>query len=139
MRPEDVNAEIIVADDARGPGRGPVTTLRLSWRRADPLAVRLSIASRPDHPSLPSGEWVVLRDALRRGLHEPTGPGDVRMEPEADGQVSLRLVREGRSTWAVVAAGPVRVFLDRTEALVAIGDERSEDAVDTLIEALLRA
>lgn len=139
MRPEDVNAEIIVADDARGSGRGPVTTLRLSWRRPDPLAVRLSIASRPDHPSLPSGEWFVLRDSLRRGLHEPTGQGDVRMEPEGGDQVSLQLVRDGRSTWAVVATGPVREFLDRTEALVAAGDERSQEAVDTLIEALLRA
>jgi hypothetical protein len=120
--------------------RGKRTVLRLGWRVADPLAVGLELTSTPDHPALPRGTWVVLRDFLRYGLEEPTGDGEVRISPDVEaGVVSIRLARLGRPAWVRVPAETVRQFLDETEALVASGEESSEDALDALIRALLRA
>jgi hypothetical protein len=120
--------------------RGKRTVLRLGWRVADPLAVGLELTSTPDHPALPRGTWVVLRDFLRYGLEEPTGDGEVRISPDVEaGAVSIRLARLGRPAWVRVPAETVRQFLDETEALVASGEESSEDALDALIRALLRA
>jgi hypothetical protein len=120
--------------------RGKRTVLRLGWRVADPLAVGLELSSTPDHPALPRGSWVVLRDFLRYGLEEATGDGEVRISPDVEaGVVSIRLARLGRPAWVRVPAETVRQFLDETEALVASGEESSEDALDALIRALLRA
>jgi hypothetical protein len=150
VAPEDVAVEIDVDDpgpagvpSARRPGssrRVTRTMLRLDWRRRDPLAVQLLITSTPDHPSLPRGRWVVLRDFLRYGLEEPTGDGAVRISPDvATGRVSIRLARDGRPAWISVPCSVVRQFLDDTEAIVPSGEESSEAALDALIRALLRA
>jgi Streptomyces sporulation and cell division protein, SsgA len=147
---EDVAVEIDVDDPgpagvpgARRPDshrRDKRTILRLSWRRRDPLAVELQLTSTPDHPALPRGRWVVLRDFLRYGLEEPTGDGEVRISPKlAEGAVSIRLARDGRPAWVQVASNTVRQFLDDTEAILPSGEESSEAALDALIEALLRA
>src|ERR1700710_3237888 len=72
------------------------TVLRLTWDSADPLAVRLTLTSTPDHPALPRGHWIVLRDFLRYGLEEPTGDGAVRISPDSERQkVSIRLAPAG--------------------------------------------
>jgi hypothetical protein len=120
--------------------RGKRTVLRLGWRVADPLAVGLELTSTPDHPALPRGTWVVLRDFLRYGLEEPTGDGEVRISPETDeGSVSIRLARDGRPAWVKVPTETVRTFLDETEAILPSGEESSEEALDALIAALLKA
>ena len=94
----------------------------------------------PDHPALPRGRWVVLRDFLRYGIEEPTGDGEVRISPEIDGGVvSIRLARDGRPAWVQVPGSKVREFLDATEAILPSGEESSEEALDALIEALLQA
>ena len=147
---EDVVVDIDV-DDPGPPGvpgaRRPEshrrikrTILRLSWRRADPLAVELVLTSTPDHPALPRGHWVVLRDFLRYGLEEATGDGEVRLRPEVGNEVvSIRLARNGRPAWVQVPGGKLRQFLDATEAILPSGEESSEEVLDALIEALLRA
>lgn len=149
------------------------TVLRLSWQQDDPLAVRLQLISTPDHPALPRGSWVVLRDFLRYGLEEATGDGEVRISPltpgrdiapghepatgsdgtsagttdgdgtsagdSTQGVVAIRLARDGRPAWVQVPCASVRDFLDRTEVVTPSGEESSEEALDALIKALLRA
>jgi hypothetical protein len=135
---QDEVAAQVVLDDGRLTGRGHMTMLRLSWQPADPLAVALTLTAEPDHPSLPRGEWVILRDFLRYGLEEPTGDGEVRMRP--DGQLDrlwFELERPGRAACVSVPRELVRGFLDRTEAVIPTGAEGSATAIDALIERLL--
>jgi hypothetical protein len=137
-------ADVVVADvvvqGSGASGRGRVTVLRLSWRRADPLAVELALHAQPDHPALPRGQWVVLRDFLRYGLDEPTGDGAVRIRPDGDGdRVWLELARGARPCRVTVPRRALAEFLDATERLVPAGEERSEEAVDALLERLLQA
>ncbi len=132
-----VTAEVVVADRHLS-GRGRITLLRLNWSTEDPLAVHLQLSATPDHPSLPRGTWVVLRDFLRYGLEEPTGDGEVRIRPHAvRDRIRLDLSRDCGSYWVTVPAAVVRSFLDATESLVPTGEERNDEALDALIDRLL--
>ena len=137
---EDEVAAEAVLDDGRLTGRGLTTLLTLRWHPDDPLAVSLTITAVPDHPSLPRGEWVILRDFLRYGLEEPTGDGEVRMRPDAQlDRIWFELARPGRAASVSVARDIVRGFLDRTDAIVPSGEERSVDALDALLARLLES
>jgi len=128
----------VVIEDAGHTGRGRLTVLRFLWERADPLAVRLRLSAQPDHPALPRGSWVVLRDFLRYGLEEPTGDGDVRLRPdELRDRLWLELERFGRPACVSVPRERVQAFLDRTEDQVPCGEERSAAAVEALLARLL--
>ena len=112
-------------------GRGHRTVLRLVWSPDDPLAVRLLLTAQPDHPALPRGEWVVLRDFLRYGLSEPTGDGEVRIRPdELRDRVWFELSRPGRAACVSVPREVARGFLDRTDAA-------TPHCVDAAVDALL--
>jgi hypothetical protein len=114
--------------------------LTLSWRRVDPMAVNIIVRSTPDHPALPRGSWVVLRDFLRYGLEEPTGDGAVRIQPDGlTGRVLIRLARTGRPAWISAPSSVVRSFLDQTDALDPSGEERSAQAIDAVISRLLQS
>jgi hypothetical protein len=128
----------VVLSDAGLSGRGRLTVLRLSWSPADPLAVALTLTAQPDHPALPRGSWVVLRDFVRYGLEEPTGDGEVRIRPdEVRDRVWFELARPGRAACVSVPRDTARAFLDATEQHVRCGEERSADAVDALLARLL--
>lgn len=129
-----VTAIAVVGGPAAGAGRRVI--LRFSWRRADPLAVVIDIETRPDHPALPRGSWVVLRDFLRYGLTQATGDGDVRIAPCDEG-VEMTLARSQRPCVVVVPNGTLDAFLHRTEDDVPIGEERSEALLDDLVGRLL--
>ncbi|MDP9239791.1 MAG: SsgA family sporulation/cell division regulator [Actinomycetota bacterium] len=132
-----VTVEVVITDRHLS-GRGRTCSLRLDWLAADPLAVHLVLAAAPDHPSLPRGTWVVLRDFLRYGLEEPTGDGAVRIAPAPSrDRVRLDLARDCGDCWVTVAARVLRDFLDETEALVASGGERGDEELDALIARLL--
>ncbi len=121
----------------RRPGER-ITVLTMSWRRDDPLAVYLTVRSTPDHPALPHGSWVVLRDFLRYGLEEATGDGAVRLQPDPYHQrVHLRLARTGRPAWISAPSSVVSAFLDQTDQLDPTGEERSADAVEAVLSRLL--
>jgi hypothetical protein len=112
--------------------------LRLTWSPADALTVGLELTAQPDHPSLPRGEWVILRDFLRYGLDEPTGDGRVRIRPDEQlDRVWLELERPGRAASVSVPRPLVRAFLDRTDEVVPHGEERSDEAIDELLSRLL--
>ena len=133
----EVVAQVVIADGGVS-GRGRMTVLRFGWHPSDPLAVSLLLTAHPDHPALPRGSWTVLRDFLHYGLEEPTGDGEVRIRPDdARDRVWLELDRLGRPACVSVPRVTVRAFLERTEEQVASGDERSDAAVDALLERLL--
>lgn len=136
---ELITAEVVIADGG-STGRGRRTVLRLVWSPDDPLAVRLELTAQPDHPALPRGEWVVLRDFLRYGLDESTGDGEVRIRPDdLRDRVWFELARPGRAACVSVPRDIARDFLDRTEQCVRCGDERSDGAIDALLDRLLRS
>ena len=115
-----------------------MTILRLTWHPKDPLAVTLTLTAQPDHPSLPRGEWVILRDFLRYGLEEPTGDGFVRIRPDSSlDRVWFELERPGRAACVSVPRPMVAEFLTRTEEVVPFGEERSQSAIDALLARLL--
>lgn len=132
-----VTVEVVI-DDRGSTGRGRITILTLLWRPEDPLAVELLLLAQPDHPALPRGRWVVLRDFLRYGLDEPTGDGAVRIRPDpARDRVQLELERPGRAATVSVPRATVLAFLEQTERAVPSGTERSGDAIDALLARLL--
>ena len=149
----DVVVDVVVSRAAPTPGlrtdepppppqpRRPgelITVLSLGWSTGDPMAVHLTVRSSPDHPALPRGSWVVLRDFLRYGLEEPTGDGAVRIQPDMHAQrVQLRLARTGRPAWISAPCSVVRGFLDQTDRLDPTGEQRSADAIDAVIARLL--
>jgi len=134
---DEVAAEVVL-DDGGLSGRGRTTVLRLLWHPADPLAVLLTLTAQPDHPSLPQGEWVILRDFLRYGLEEATGDGTVRIRPDDQlDRVWFELERPGRAACVSVPKPLVTEFLTRTEHVVPFGEERSQDAIDALLNRLL--
>jgi hypothetical protein len=134
-----ISVEVVI-DDGGSTGRGRMTVLTLLWRPDDPLAVELLLTAQPDHPALPRGRWVVLRDFLRYGLDEPTGDGEVRIRPDDErDRVWLELARPGRAACVSVPRSTARDFLERTEAAVPSGSERSERAIDELLARLLGA
>jgi hypothetical protein len=101
--------------------------------------VAMTLISRPDHPALPRGRWVMLRDFLRYGLEEPTGDGDVRIVPDTrNGSVWMALNRGDRQSGVRVEVEPLRAFLEATEKILPAGEERPEQELDQVIAALLR-
>ena len=132
----DVTTEVVV--DGGCSGQRHRTVLRLQWRAADPLAVSLLLLAEPDHPALPRGRWAVLRDFLRYGMDHATGDGAVRIRPDTGHTgVLLDLHHAGRVSTVTVPRPTLVDFLDATEAIVPAGEERSDAALDALIERLL--
>jgi hypothetical protein len=132
--PSPITAEVVISDDGQT-GRGRRTVLSLVWSAQDPLAVELVLTAQPDHPALPRGRWVVLRDFLRYGLSEPTGDGEVRIRPdELRDRVWFELARPGRAACVSVPREVARDFLDRTDAETPSG---VDEALDALLERLL--
>ncbi|HEV7209262.1 MAG TPA: SsgA family sporulation/cell division regulator [Mycobacteriales bacterium] len=142
-----VRLDLIVAGAESGRGRRIM--LRMQWEPADPLGVALFVSASPDHPALPRGQWVVLRDFLRYGMDEATGDGDVRVRPDRPDPTNpasarepliwLELARSGRPCCVGVPVGLLARFLDETEKVIPVGEERSEALVDEFINRLLNS
>lgn len=113
------------------------TILRLEWLRRDPLAVSLRLIREPAHPALVSGQWHMLRDFLRYGIEAPTGDGNVRLGPGERDTVVIDLRGEPGQARVSVPAEVIRQFLEASEQVVPAGAERSDEAIDALLEQLL--
>jgi hypothetical protein len=131
-----VSARVVV-NDGGGKSSRHRTVLALSWDDSDPLAVRIVLSTEPDHPSLPRGEWVMLRDFLRYGCSEPTGDGAVRIRPDGVNRILLALQDDTKTFEVRVPAATLTGFLDETERAVPTGREAGEEVLDELIRRLL--
>ncbi len=142
---ETVTREIVLGGGERA-GRAPQSVLRLSWSAADPLAVVLVVAAKPEHPSLLRGRWVVLRDRLRdvlAGIHRATGReldggagGHVQVTASG-GRITLTLRAVPLPCVVTVPADPIRAFLAETDAIVPPGRERCDSALEAEISRML--
>jgi hypothetical protein len=141
-----VTREIVLGGGQRA-GRAPLSVLRLSWSAADPLAVVLVVAAKPEHPSLLRGRWVVLRDRFREVLagtepdratgRELDGAGGHVQVTAAGSRVTLTLRAVPLPCVITVPAEPIRAFLAETEAIVPAGRERCQSALEAEISRML--
>jgi hypothetical protein len=122
--------------DLIGPeGLEPVEA-ELRYDALDPYAVTV-VFSRDGREVV----WVFGRDLLIRGLHEPTGAGDVQVFPSvgADGHAVVLLELRNPKSHALVQARSCDVlsFLAHTTRAVWPGEETDHLRVDDAITALL--
>ena len=143
----DISAELGLG--LVGPERTIVPlTAGLSYRSADPYAVRMAFDIGTDKPV----EWILGRELLAAGLQASEGLGDVRAWPSA-GSCDPDVVAMGGGTGSAilniamsspygqaqfeVSAKAIEDFLERTYQLVAIGQESAHLDFDAELTDLL--
>ncbi|MER5883849.1 SsgA family sporulation/cell division regulator [Streptomyces sp. NPDC001941] len=112
--------------------------VELRYETRDPYAVRMTFHLPGDAPVT----WAFGRELLLDGINAPSGEGDVHIgpiEPEGLSDIGIRLqVGSDRALFRASAA-PLVAFLDRTDKLVPLGEERTlGDFEGNLEEALGR-
>ncbi len=125
-----VQLRLVVADADAVP-----LPVSLRYSAADPYAVRAVFSG--DGMEV---EWVFARDLLRRGLSAPIGDGDDHVWPSwGTGRELLMISLTSPDGQAVLEAGAedVRVFLDRTAAVVPDGEESLYLDLDAAVARLL--
>ncbi|KIF03290.1 regulator [Streptomyces sp. RSD-27] len=112
--------------------------VELRYDARDPYAVRLTFHLPGDAPVT----WAFGRELLLDGINRPCGDGDVHIAPTEPGELSdvhIRLQVGGERALFRAGAAPLVAFLDRTDRLVPLGQERSiGDFEETLDEELGR-
>lgn len=106
----------LVVDDVSCP-----LPVSLRYSASDPYAVHMIFTGDVDDI-----EWMFSRDLLRTGLSTPTGDGDVHVWPSwGTGRELLMISLTSPDGQAVLQldADDVRLFLDRTAAVVPYGEE----------------
>ncbi|MDH2388243.1 SsgA family sporulation/cell division regulator [Streptomyces sp. HNM0663] len=113
--------------------------VELCYGTEDPYAVRMTFHLPGDAPVT----WAFGRELLLDGVNAPSGRGDVHIAPLDHGEsgvlrdVTIRLqVGEDRALFRVGAA-PLVAFLDRTDALVPLGQEWALSDFEGHLEAAL--
>ncbi|MFG2193685.1 SsgA family sporulation/cell division regulator [Streptomyces sp. NPDC048639] len=112
-------------------------TAVLSYRREDPLAIRICF---PPRASLAGSDvaWVFGRDLLAAGLDGPAGEGDVHVRPFGDDLTVLEFHASVGTAMVRMETADLRRFLQRSYLLVPAGSEGSHWDVDGELAALLR-
>ncbi|WP_431035127.1 SsgA family sporulation/cell division regulator [Streptomyces sp. P6-2-1] len=104
--------------------------VELRYEAADPYAVRLTFHLPGDAPV----SWTFGRELLADGIDEACGDGDVRVSPvepeplldvEGPGELHIRLQVGTDQALFRVGMAPIVAFLDRTDRLVPLGEERA--------------
>lgn len=112
--------------------------VELGYETRDPFAVRMTFHLPGDAPVT----WAFGRELLVDGINGPSGDGDVHITPtgpEDLSDVSIRLQVGADRALFRSSAPPLVAFLDRTDKLVPLGQERTlGDFEDHLEEALGR-
>ncbi|MFC5801235.1 SsgA family sporulation/cell division regulator [Streptomyces formicae] len=112
--------------------------VELRYETGDPYAVRMTFHLPGDAPVT----WAFGRELLLDGINAPSGDGDVHIaptEPAGLSDVSIRLQVGADRALFRAGAAPLVAFLDRTDKLVPLGQERTlGDFEDHLEEALGR-
>lgn len=107
----------------------------LRYDPADPLAVTLAIGTDCDDPVL----WVFARDLLADGIREPSGEGDITIEPASDldsRELRITLATDCLAT-LLAPRDQVFEFLLETFTVVPTGSEFDVIDFDAEISALL--
>jgi hypothetical protein len=111
--------------------------VELRYGTEDPYAVRMTFHLPGDAPVT----WTFSRDLLLDGIVGPSGDGDVHiapMGPEELSDLGIRLQVGSERALFQVSAAPVVAFLDRTDRLVPLGQERAFGDFDTALDTALR-
>ncbi|GAA2486765.1 SsgA family sporulation/cell division regulator [Streptomyces gobitricini] len=112
--------------------------VELGYETRDPFAVRMTFHLPGDAPVT----WAFGRELLLDGINGPSGDGDVHISPtglEDLSDVSIRLQVGADRALFRSSAPPLVAFLDRTDKLVPLGQERTlGDFEEHLEEALGR-
>ncbi|MFI5756108.1 SsgA family sporulation/cell division regulator [Streptomyces sp. NPDC051569] len=112
--------------------------VELHYEMGDPYAVRMTFHLPGDAPVT----WTFGRELLLDGINTPSGDGDVHIAPTAPEDLSdvhIRLQVGDDHALFRVSAAPLVAFLDRTDRLVPLGQERTlGDFEGNLEEALGR-
>ncbi|MFC5907469.1 SsgA family sporulation/cell division regulator [Streptacidiphilus monticola] len=116
------------------------TDVQLSYDAADPFAVSLTFHLPGDPPVT----WVFGRELLLDGISRPSGEGDVRIAPvpgpDADFcDVDIKLCSPGGAAVLRSPAVPLIAFLGRTDRVLPMGQEHTEDSLDRKLEEILGA
>ncbi len=109
--------------------------VELRYETCDPYAVRLTFHLPGDAPVT----WAFGRELLVDGVIRPSGDGDVRITPaEPDAfEVLIRLQVGCDQALFRSGAAPLVAFLDRTDKLVPLGQERSLADFETHLDEAL--
>ncbi|GGU27389.1 SsgA family sporulation/cell division regulator [Streptomyces lavendofoliae] len=112
--------------------------VELGYETRDPFAVRMTFHLPGDAPVT----WAFGRELLVDGINGPSGDGDVHISPtglEDLSDVSIQLQVGADRALFRSSAPPLVAFLDRTDKLVPLGQERTlGDFEEHLEEALGR-
>lgn len=110
--------------------------VELRYEARDPYAVRLTFHLPGDAPVT----WAFSRELLVDGVNAPCGEGDVQIAPEGPEPLSEAIIRlQVGGDQALFRAGiaPLIAFLDRTDKLVPLGQERTLADLDTHLDEAL--
>ncbi|MFJ2262249.1 SsgA family sporulation/cell division regulator [Streptomyces sp. NPDC087844] len=110
--------------------------VELRYETCDPYAVRLTFHLPGDAPVT----WAFGRELLIDGVGRPCGDGDVHITPsdsESFGDVLIRLQVGVDQALFRCGTAPLLAFLDRTDRLVPLGQERSLAGFDTHLDEAL--
>ncbi|MGW1883519.1 SsgA family sporulation/cell division regulator [Streptomyces sp. NPDC001970] len=110
--------------------------VELRYETGDAYAVRMTFHLPGDAPVT----WAFGRELLIDGINGPSGDGDVHIaptEPEGLSDVSIRLQVGADRAMFRVSAAPLVAFLDRTDKLVPLGQERTLGDFEDHLEAAL--
>ncbi|WP_406304071.1 SsgA family sporulation/cell division regulator [Streptomyces sp. NBC_00885] len=98
--------------------------VEIRYETKDPFAVRMTFHLPGDAPVT----WTFGRELLVDGINGPSGDGDVHIAPTRPGKpadVAIRLQVGCDRALFRVSAAPLVAFLDRTDKLVPLGQERT--------------
>ncbi|MFH8608533.1 SsgA family sporulation/cell division regulator [Streptomyces sp. NPDC018029] len=110
--------------------------VELRYEIDDPYAVRLTFHLPGDVPVT----WTFGRELLIDGVGRPCGDGDVRVEPTDADMLDEALIRlQVGADRALFRVGipPLLAFLDRTDRLVPLGQERALADFETHLDEAL--
>lgn len=108
----------------------------LGYRRSDPFAVSMTFVTGEGNLV-----WTFGRDLLERGVHSPTGDGDVHVSPAVSftgrAMVSIELSSPDGHLVLLARSTDINDFLARAAAVVTPGTESEHFDVDLLISQVL--
>ncbi|MGW0553393.1 SsgA family sporulation/cell division regulator [Streptomyces sp. NPDC002926] len=110
--------------------------VELRYETGDPYAVRMTFHLPGDAPVT----WAFGRELLLDGINGPSGDGDVHIAPigqEGLADVGIRLQVGCDRAMFRSSAAPLVGFLDRTDKLVPLGQERTLGEFEGSLEEAL--